>query len=152
MSETQPSESAKPATTPAPADAAQNASGEPNDGEGAKAAPGSNGTGDATEAKGGATEEASPNVVLLAKGNPLRPLRGGVTAGIASLLALILMAESGQLRWGVPLGTICILVAAWGLMDLLGTFDDADDTVAASSTFEAVRGPLAAFLGLGVLF
>jgi 4-amino-4-deoxy-L-arabinose transferase-like glycosyltransferase len=149
MSETQPSESAKPAA-PA-ADAAPNASGERKEGEGAQPEPGSNGA--SVDGKPAAKAEEPPaGPILLAKGNPLRPLRGGITAAIGSILALTFMAESGQLRWGVPLGTLCILVAAWGVMDLLGTFDDADDTVAASSPFEAVRGPLGAFVGLGILF
>jgi 4-amino-4-deoxy-L-arabinose transferase-like glycosyltransferase len=150
MSETQPSESAKPATAPADG-AAPDESKERKSGDGATSEAASNGA--SAEAKDGEKKDPpSGEGILLAKGNPLRAMRGGVTAAIASLLALTLMAESRQLRWGVPLGVVCILVAAWGVMDLLGTFDDADATVAASSTFEAVRGPLAAFVGLGVVF
>jgi len=152
MSETQPSESAKPATAPAAGtDVAPGESKEQKSGD--RATPEAPSNGATVEGKDGEkSDEPSGEGILLAKGNPLRPIRGGVTAAIASLLALVLMAESGQLRWGVPLGVVCMLVAAWGVMDLLGTFDDADATVAASSTFETVRGPLAAFVGLGVVF
>jgi 4-amino-4-deoxy-L-arabinose transferase-like glycosyltransferase len=94
-------------------------------------------------------EEKTP---LLAKGNPLRRMRGGVTAGVGGLLAFVLMAHNGQLSFGVPLGVVFVLVATWGVMDLLGTFDDADGNVANRTTLDALIGPLAyaglTFLGL----
>jgi 4-amino-4-deoxy-L-arabinose transferase-like glycosyltransferase len=57
----------------------------------------------------------------------LRWKRGGATAAIGSLLAFLLMANDGQLRLGVPLGAVAVTAAAWGFMDLLGTFDDAEE-------------------------
>jgi 4-amino-4-deoxy-L-arabinose transferase-like glycosyltransferase len=96
-----------------------------------------------------AAEAAAP---LLRRGNPLRWLRGGVTALIASFLALIMMAHAGQLRWGVPIGALLIVIASWGVMDLLGTFDDPDDKVSASHTLRELAAPLVGFLASFILF
>ena len=93
--------------------------------------------------------EAAP---LLPKGNPLRMVRGGVTAAVGSILAILLMGHAAQLRLGVPLGTLFVAIAAWGVMDLVGSFDDADDRVAASVTLAAVGQPLAIFFGAGLAF
>ena len=79
---------------------------------------------------------------LLLPGNPLRWARGGVTAFVGIFVVLLLMGHDAQLRWGVPLGALFVGVAGWGIMDLLGTFDDADDRVAASLTL----GELAPYL------
>jgi 4-amino-4-deoxy-L-arabinose transferase-like glycosyltransferase len=86
---------------------------------------------------------------LLAKGNPLRKWRGGLTAGIASFIAFLLMAHNGQLAIAVPMGTLLMAIAAWGVMDLLGTFDDPEDRVVASASFSTIRGPL---LGAAAMF
>src|SRR5438874_5868411 len=69
-----------------------------------------------------ADDKAEKEERVVPRGNPLRRARGGITAGAAGLLAFVLMAHNGQLRWGVPLGVLCCLVAAWGVMDVLGTF------------------------------
>jgi 4-amino-4-deoxy-L-arabinose transferase-like glycosyltransferase len=53
------------------------------------------------------------------------------------------MAHDAQLRAGVPLGASFLAVGAWGIMDLLGTFDDPDDRVARSSTLGALTPSLA---------
>jgi 4-amino-4-deoxy-L-arabinose transferase-like glycosyltransferase len=89
---------------------------------------------------------------LLPRGNPLRLVRGGVTAGVAFLLTLILMGHDGQARWGVPLGAVLVAVASWGVMDFLGTFDDRDDRVAATTSLGALARPLAVCAGTWVLF
>ncbi len=81
---------------------------------------------------------------LFPRGNPLRLLRGGVTAAVGSFVAFVLMAHDGQLRAGVPLGTLFVLVAAWGVMDLLGSFDDDPSDVATTTTLRALAPPLAA--------
>ncbi|HWL86149.1 MAG TPA: glycosyltransferase family 39 protein, partial [Polyangiaceae bacterium] len=78
---------------------------------------------------------------LLAKGNPLR-VRGGVTAALGSILTFLLMAHDRQLRIGVPLGIVGILIASWGVMDFLGTFDDADEQVDHTTTLAALTRPL----------
>jgi 4-amino-4-deoxy-L-arabinose transferase-like glycosyltransferase len=89
------------------------------------------------------TIESAPQQELLAKGNPLRHVRGGVTAAIASFLAFLLMAENGQLRAGVPVGILLVAIATFGVMDLLGTFDDASEHVVTSTTLSALTLPLA---------
>jgi 4-amino-4-deoxy-L-arabinose transferase-like glycosyltransferase len=87
---------------------------------------------------------------LLAPGNPFRWMRGGLTALVGLVGAFLLMAHDAQLRWGVPLGALFIAVAAWGLMDLLGTFDDADARVARSVTL-ADLAPSLGRVGVGIL-
>ncbi|MGH7296326.1 MAG: ArnT family glycosyltransferase, partial [Polyangiaceae bacterium] len=67
-------------------------------------------------------------------------------------MSLLLMAHPGQLRWGVPLGALFVCVATWGVMDLLGTFDDGDDTVAATRSLGSLASPLVGFLASFVLF
>jgi 4-amino-4-deoxy-L-arabinose transferase-like glycosyltransferase len=62
------------------------------------------------------------------------------------------MGRAGQLRWGVPLGALLVLVASWGLMDFVGSFDDPDDRVARSITLRALAPALASFASTGVLF
>jgi 4-amino-4-deoxy-L-arabinose transferase-like glycosyltransferase len=84
---------------------------------------------------------------LLAKGNALRGVRGGVTAGVASFLAYLLMAHNGQLRFGVPLGIVLIAIATFGVMDIVGSFDDSDEHVSVRTTLRALAGPLARTFG-----
>jgi 4-amino-4-deoxy-L-arabinose transferase-like glycosyltransferase len=81
---------------------------------------------------------------LFPRGNPLRLLRGGVTAGVGVFLAFLLMAHDRQLSFGVPLGIVCVAIAAWGVMDLLGTFDDPAESVAVSNPLSSLAGSLAA--------
>jgi 4-amino-4-deoxy-L-arabinose transferase-like glycosyltransferase len=110
------------------------------------------------EPNGGGGNAAGPDAAkaespgLLARGNPLRLTRGGLTTVLASLVAMGLMGHPGQLRWGVPLGAIFVAIASWGVMDLLGTFDDPDDRVAASTTLGALTQPIVAFVAAGLLF
>ncbi len=94
-------------------------------------------------------EDASP---LLHKGNALRKARGGLTAGLGLLFGYLLMAENGQLPRGVPLGIIAMAIAAWGVMDLLGTFDDADETVATTTTLGALAWPIGQTLAALILY
>ncbi|HEY5240563.1 MAG TPA: glycosyltransferase family 39 protein [Polyangiaceae bacterium] len=96
--------------------------------------------------------EETPTPPLLRRGNPMRWLRGGLTALIGSVLALLMMAHPGQLRWGVPIGALLVAVASWGVMDLLGTFDDRDDRIDTSHTLGELAVPLLGFLVAFVLF
>jgi 4-amino-4-deoxy-L-arabinose transferase-like glycosyltransferase len=89
---------------------------------------------------------------LVRRGNPLRIVRGGSTALLGCGGAFALMASHGQWRWGVPLGTLFVAVAAWGVMDLLGTFDEPDDRVASSRTLRSLAAPLARLAGALLLF
>ncbi len=88
---------------------------------------------------------------LLARGNPLRLRRGGLTALLAGFLALCLMSHDAQLRWGVPFGALFVAISAWGVMDLLGTFDDAADRVGRSLTLRELAPDLG-LVGAGFLF
>jgi 4-amino-4-deoxy-L-arabinose transferase-like glycosyltransferase len=103
------------------------------------------------------SEGAKPAKTLLARGNPLRVLRGGLTALVSSFLLLLLMGHAGHWQlgawqWGVPVGVLLVCVASWGLMDLVGAFDDPDDRVARSTTLRALAPSLATYVGSGVLF
>ena len=102
--------------------------------------------GTASEAR---TELAGP---LLRRGNRPRIVRGGTALLVGSFFTFLLMARTGQWRWGVPAGAVLVTIASWGLMDLLGTFDDPDDRVLRSSTLRQVARPLAAFVASFVLF
>jgi 4-amino-4-deoxy-L-arabinose transferase-like glycosyltransferase len=96
--------------------------------------------------------EAVPAMPLLRKGNPLRLARGGVTALVGGFVALLLMAHAGQWRWGVPVGVLFVAVTSWGIMDLLGTFDDPDDRLAGTTRIEAIAPQLAAFVLCSLFF
>jgi 4-amino-4-deoxy-L-arabinose transferase-like glycosyltransferase len=98
------------------------------------------------------TEKEAEGDVLLAKGNPLRLIRGGLTAGIASFLAYLIMAHNGQLRIGVPLGIFLLAIATFGVMDLLGSFDDAAENVATETTLGELTVPIARTLATLVLY
>src|SRR3954462_15288167 len=64
-------------------------------------------------------------------GNQLRLLRGGLTALIGGLFAVLFMTLEAQFRWGVPLGILGVAVASFGILDFLGSFDDPEERVAA---------------------
>ncbi len=77
------------------------------------------------------------------RGNPLRPRALGlVLAGGFGLF--FVMAKNAQWRLGVPLGLVFVCVAAFGVMDLLGSFDDPEERVVHRSPLSALAGPLAA--------
>ena len=65
---------------------------------------------------------------LVPRGNPLRITRGliGILGG--GIPAFLLMARTGQASWAIPLGLLFVAIAAWGVMDLLGTFDDGEES------------------------
>src|SRR5262249_38826647 len=101
------------------------------------------------EAAGEAEEEARDQgePPLLPVGNPLRIVRGSVTLVLGALVAFGIMASRPQLRFGVPVGALAILVATFGLLDLIGSFDDPDERVAGRTTLGELGGPLALFFG-----
>ena len=84
---------------------------------------------------------------LLARGNRLRLARGGLIALAGGFVAFAIMASDAQARWGVPLGVLAVFVAAFGVLDLLGSFDDPDETVATRVRLSDLAAPLAATLG-----
>ncbi len=83
---------------------------------------------------------------LLPMGNPLQP-RGAVLLVAGAFAAFCLMAVGPQIRFGVPLGALAILIATFGALDVAGTFDDPDDRVAGSVTLAGLARPLGMFLG-----
>ncbi len=89
---------------------------------------------------------------LLQRGNPLRWVRGGLTALLGMLFTVLLMAKQGQWRWGVPMGAVFVCIASWGVMDLLGTFDDPDDRLERSTSLRDLASPLGGFVVTGLLF
>ncbi|AUX19562.1 hypothetical protein SOCEGT47_000130 [Sorangium cellulosum] len=97
---------------------------------------------------GRAIEPDADEARLVPQGNPLRP-RGAAVFAAGALLAFVVMALAPQYRWGVPVGALGIAVATLGLLDLLGTFDDPPERVAARVGIRDLLGPLA-LLGGGV--
>jgi 4-amino-4-deoxy-L-arabinose transferase-like glycosyltransferase len=95
---------------------------------------------------------ASTPEPLIRPGNPLRIVRGGVTAAVSAFLLLLLMGHEGQSRWGVPFGALLATVSTWGVMDLLGTFDDPVDRVACSTSLSALAKPLVSCGAAWLLF
>jgi 4-amino-4-deoxy-L-arabinose transferase-like glycosyltransferase len=86
-------------------------------------------------------------ILLGNKGNPPRLLRGGLTALVGGLFAFTLMTAEAQLRWGVLLGVVAMIVASFGILDLLGSFDDPDELVAHRTSMAELRWPLLATFG-----
>ena len=83
------------------------------------------------EAEAKEDEEASTKEPdLLPRGNPLKR-RAIATILAGGVPAFLLMAKNGQNWWGVPVGLLFVALTAVGVMDLLGTFDDADEHVTA---------------------
>jgi 4-amino-4-deoxy-L-arabinose transferase-like glycosyltransferase len=95
-----------------------------------------------------ALRDALESKLLLGnKGNPPRLLRGGLTAVIGGLAAFTLMAAETQLRWGILLGVAAVAVASFGILDLVGSFDDPDEQVAHRTSLTALKWPLLATFG-----
>ena len=84
---------------------------------------------------------------LLPVGNSLRLGRGSIAIAIGILGAFTLMAVQAQLRFGVPLGALAVLIATFGVLDLTGSFDDSEDRVAGRATLAQLARPLGLFLG-----
>jgi len=88
---------------------------------------------------------------LLPPGNPLRYRSLAITA-VGALGAFLLMANSTQLRFGVPVGALFIAIATFGLMDFLGTFDDPQERVASSISLSQLAKPIGIALAACLLF
>jgi 4-amino-4-deoxy-L-arabinose transferase-like glycosyltransferase len=88
-----------------------------------------------------------PEERLIPEGNPPHFLRGGAAIGVGFLIALIVMAIDRPLRGGVPIGALGILIATYGALDLIGSFDDPDERIA----FRAALRPILPSLGLFLL-
>lgn len=99
-----------------------------------------------------AEADAAKEPDILPRGNPLRKKRGLIAILAGGVPAFLLMAKNGQSSWGVPVGMLFVVLAAWGVMDLLGTFDDAEDRVTERTTLGELAGPLGAAAFMLVLF
>ncbi len=89
---------------------------------------------------------------LTPAGNPLR-MRGLALMVPGLLVAFTLMAIAPQHRWGVPVAALAVAIAAAGLLDLLGSFDDPDERVAHRTTLAALALPFGITVaGLGGTF
>ncbi len=84
---------------------------------------------------------------LLPVGNRLRLARGSVAVAVGVLAAFALMAVRAQLRFGVPLGALAILLATVGMLDIAGSFDDAEERVAGRATLAQLARPFGLFVG-----
>jgi 4-amino-4-deoxy-L-arabinose transferase-like glycosyltransferase len=91
-------------------------------------------------------DESGKEPDLLPRGNPLRRRGLWILLG-GGVPAFLLMAKNSQNGWGVPLGLIFIAIVAFGVMDLLGTFDDPDEQVASRTD----AGSIAPAAGLAVV-
>jgi 4-amino-4-deoxy-L-arabinose transferase-like glycosyltransferase len=115
-------------------------------------------TDDASEnkeaAKAGGDDNDAKEDTLLARGNPLHYRRGILTILAGGVPAFLLMAKNGQSGWGIPLGFVFILVCAFGVMDLLGTFDDvtSPQDIGSSTTLHELLPSLGGVLALTVGF
>ena len=98
-------------------------------------------------------KSASPasEQVLPAKAHPpartIHWLRGGVPLLIGGLVLFCIFAADKQFRWGVPVGVVATLAMVFGVLDLMGSFDDPDSAVATRVRFTAVAPWLAGMLG-----
>src|SRR3954447_21741203 len=74
------------------------------------------------------SEEDEPTERLIPPGNPGRPRR--LWLALAALTPLfLLMASDRHFGLSVPCGVALLLVAAFALLDVLGSFDDAASEV-----------------------
>ena len=96
----------------------------------------------AEDAPGGRAPDDEDETPLLPNGNPLRVGRGLSVAIPATLVAFVLMAIAPQYRWGVPVAALAVFVATFGYLDLLGSFDDPKERVAATTKLSALATPL----------
>src|SRR4051794_14249858 len=71
---------------------------------------------------------------LLPIGNPIRLGRRPIAILVGPLPGFWLMATKAAVPFGLPNAALGIFVATFGVLDLAGSFDDADERVAGSAT------------------
>lgn len=101
---------------------------------------------DATEKPKAAAKQGSETEAA-APGPKLRWVRGGIPLALGLLIEFCLCAADKQFRWGVPVGILAVAIAAWGALDLSGSFDDAPERVAGKVHIRDLAGHLAAVGG-----
>jgi 4-amino-4-deoxy-L-arabinose transferase-like glycosyltransferase len=73
---------------------------------------------------------AVPDQAISSPRAKVRWLRGGIPLALGLIVEFCLCAADKQFRWGVPVGILAVAIAAWGALDLAGSFDDPDERVA----------------------
>lgn len=101
---------------------------------------------DEAQSSGLERKDASQEVDVLPRGNPLR-MRSIAWIAAGAVPAFLLMAKSSQHWWGVPAGLVFVAIAAWGIMDLVGAFDDGEERVVTRTELTSITGTL----GIAVL-
>ena len=86
---------------------------------------------------------------LLSTGNRLR-WRSLAPLLVAAAACILTMASPLSARWGVPLGLLTSLLAVFGVLDVLGSFDDAGQDTPYFSSITQLLTPLS-FLLVSVL-
>lgn len=79
--------------------------------------------GESKEGEAKKDEDDSP-FAFLRGGHAPNLKTGGLLFLAGALGAFLLMARDTQWRWGVPVGFVAVLVAAFGALHLIGSFDD----------------------------
>jgi 4-amino-4-deoxy-L-arabinose transferase-like glycosyltransferase len=74
------------------------------------------------------------------KGNKPNWVRGGVVAVIGAAIPFLVMATDRHFSFSVPLCLAALCISAFGIFDLLGTFGDKDESVAARADATKLRG------------
>jgi 4-amino-4-deoxy-L-arabinose transferase-like glycosyltransferase len=80
-----------------------------------------------------------------------RLIRGGGLALGGGLAAFLLMAHDARLRLGVPLGALCILVCAGGVLEILRALHPSETAVTASVDARELTRPAALTAGSAAL-
>src|SRR5688572_28587416 len=98
------------------------------------------------------TKDKDKEVDLFPRGNRLNYKRALPTIFAGAVPAFFMMAKNGHNVWSIPVGLFFVLLTAFGVMDLLGTFDDPDEQVATSTTLGEIGMPLLRTVALGAAF
>jgi 4-amino-4-deoxy-L-arabinose transferase-like glycosyltransferase len=85
---------------------------------------------------------------LLPRGSPPEWLRGGAAAMLGAFVSIAVMGLDVQLRWGWVAGLLGVIVASWGVLDMVGSFGDPEARVVSRRTLGDLQTPL---LGLGAV-
>jgi len=108
--------------------------------------------GDAEPPRAAKEKESEEEPPLVARGNDLRWGRGLAAVGVGFVGLFLLVAKSSQWSIGVPLGVLFTAITTWGVMDLLGSFDDPADRTVGTTTLGDLAIPLAGFGGALLAF
>ncbi len=96
------------------------------------------------------TAPETPAAVVADKGNPFRVKRGLLAMALGGVPAFLLAAKNGQHGWAIPLGFVLVCVAAFGVMDLLGSFDDSHREAETKTTLSELA-PALGLLGASAI-